>query len=293
MSNTAFLEFSTSLLKFYVGGAAQDDIFLIRKSLPPGPIFFIRDTDTPGMLDNDLGQGSELMALPVRQFLPFILQKFENLQWTFRASFDNATQVEQKIVEIHQSSSFRRNDEVHENLGREVVKIMFRFAKKLGKLSQINYRQNEAGAEAEDEERNRRVQETFERKEKEMKEEEDTLSQEKEKTSSLSKELAVLKKERSNFYATRTRKENSMHEWMLVKELNAKLDKENGKVSDLEDALKLLKEDVLAKNVTVSNLEGAVEVLKNDSLQYQKTISALESELEEEKKKSAKTWRRI
>ena len=76
-----------------------------------------------------------------------------------------------------------------------------------------------------------------------------------------------------------------MQEWMLVKELNAKLDKENGKVSDLEDALKLLKEDVLAKNVTVSNLEGAVEVLKNDSLQYQKTISALESELEEEKKK--------
>ena len=72
---------------------------------------------------------------------------------------------------------------------------------------------------------------------------------------------------------------------MLVKDLNDKLDKENEKVSDLEDALKLLKEDVLTKNETVSNLEGAMEVLKSENLQHQEKISALELELKEEKKK--------
>ena len=54
-----------------------------------------------------------------------------------------------------------------------------------------------------------------------MKEEEDALSKEKENTYSLSKEMAVLKKERSNFYATKARNENSMQEWVLVKELKA------------------------------------------------------------------------
>ena len=236
-----------------------------------------------------------MIALSAGQLLHVSLEKLRNLE----TSFDNAVQVEQEIVRLEGNVPLRnllmgrRKDVLTiKEIVTRVSTTCLGVQKDLGKYLRSTADKMRR-REVTDEERNRRIQETFERKKKEMKEKEDALNQaeqdlekEKEKTSSLSKELTALKKERSNFYATKARNENSMQEWMLVKELNDKLDKENEKVSDLEDAAKLLKEEVLTKNETVSNLERAVGDLKNESLEYQKKISALELELSEEKKKS-------
>ena len=146
--------------------------------------------------------------------------------------------------------------------------------------------------EATDKARNGLLQGTFETIRKEKKEKEDTLNQvkqnletEKERTASLSKELSTLKEV---FFATSSKDENRMQDWALIKELNDKLDKENKKVSNLEDSLKLLKEEVLTKNETVSRLE---ELRRNERPEEQKKASALELQLEEEKKKCKKLER--
>lgn len=296
MPNSGFLEFLTSFLKFQVGFATQDDLFLYCRNplTDQGPMVtlnHVQDTDTPLRLN--MRDGSVLEARSAGQLLDLSFQKLRNFQLTVKTNFDNAAQVEQEIVRLNQSVQVRQIDEMPSI--KDIVTRVSTTCHAVQNDLERNLRSTAdkmRSKEVADEERNTRIQETFERKKKEMKEKEEALNQveqnlekEKEKNSSLSKELAVLKKERSNFYATKARNENSMEEWVLVKDLNDKLDKENEKVSDLEDALKLLKEDVLTKNETVSNLEGATEVLKSENLQHQKKISALELELKEEKKK--------
>ena len=69
-----------------------------------------------------------------------------------------------------------------------------------------------------------------------------------------------------------------MQEWILVKELNEK-------VSHLEEAAKVLKEDAVAKEEAVVKLEGQLEILKKDRLEDQRKVLALKLELEEEKKR--------
>ena len=69
-----------------------------------------------------------------------------------------------------------------------------------------------------------------------------------------------------------------MQEWILVKELNEK-------VSHLEEAAKVLKEDAVAKEEAVLKLEGQLENLKKDRIKDQRKVSALKLELEVEKKR--------
>ena len=243
--------------KLQVGGASED-LFLLRRRPPTdhGPVL-LQETQVI-KFGRNMGDGSELIALSVGELLHMSLKKLKNL----RTNFDNAVEheIERNIKEIVRNLLMENDEENNEVLSiKDIVRRVSTSCSDVQKDLESYLRltaEKMKIKEIADEERIKRIQETFERKKKEMAEKEEALNQveqnlekEKEKTASLSKELAVLKKERSNFYATRARNENSMQEWMLVKELNDKLDKE-------KDALKLLKEDVLAKNETVSNLEG-------------------------------------
>ena len=221
------------------------------------------------------------------------LQRLRNVREALKANLDNAAQVEQEIGKLVR---YVFQGQIHEVLSVKTIVETLVTSCLVVQNDLRNYLRLTANKirsrEAADKERNTLIQQTFEMMRKEKKEKEDTLSQvkqnlqtEKERTASLSKELTTLKEV---FFATSTRDENRMQDWMLIKELNNKLDKENKKVSNLEDSLKLLKEEVLAKNETVSRLE---ELLRNERLEEQKKASALELQLEEEKKKCTKLER--
>ena len=114
MPNSGFLEFLTSFLKFQVGFATQDDLFLYCRNplTDQGPMVtlnHVQDTDTPLRLN--MRDGSVLEARSAGQLLDLSFQKLRNFQLTLKTNFDNAAQVEQEIVRLNQSVQVRQIDE--------------------------------------------------------------------------------------------------------------------------------------------------------------------------------------
>ena len=136
----------------------------------------VQDTDTPLRLN--MRDGSVLEARSAGQLLDLSFQKLRNFQLTVKTNFDNAAQVEQEIVRLNQSVQVRQIDEMPSI--KDIVTRVSTTCHAVQNDLERNLRSTAdkmRSKEVADEERNTRIQETFERKKKEMKEKEEALNQ--------------------------------------------------------------------------------------------------------------------
>ena len=292
---------------FQLGAAGEDNVFWFRGNPQQGSCF-IKHTDTPQSLKMTRDD-STLLSFDPFEIIVRSLSVINNLKRTFLANLETSTCIEDEMSRLTNTFPGLKSSFRHKLCPNHPIKQLFVVPRnKQMAMAQVTSLAVRAwtccvGAhrdlinflrsisvilktkEESDKAKDLKALDDSERREKVVQDREDTLRQvrkslttEREKNASLSRELLVLKRERSNFFARKASEENSMQEWILVKELNEK-------VSHLEEAAKVLKEDAVAKEEAVVKLEGQLENLKKDRIKDQRKVSALKLELEVEKKR--------